>query len=466
MIKFGTGGFRGIIGDDFTKQNIELIAQALANIIEENKSKKPVVIGYDYRFMSDHFANYFCEVLMGNNIKCILFDSATPTPAVMFATKDKDLDYGVMITASHNPYVYNGVKLFTEKGKDADITFTKKLEEGILKVENVKSMPIETGLKQNMLTYEDGNIKYVENICKFLSDDLKGTPLKIAFDCMYGVTDKTISYLKNRYQLNMEIVNVAHDAFFGFVPPAPNEKTLTKFTEKIVKEQFDIGLASDADGDRLGVIDSQGVFYSNNIIMAIIYYYLVKYRNMKGDVIKNNSTSYILDNLAKKMGFKCVETPVGFKYISQGMIDYDALIGGESSGGLTVRNYIFGKDGSFSTMLLIEALSKMKKSLKDAVKLVKEFAGYDSIFVEDSVRVKDKQAILDALKVDKPIFEKEIERVNTEDGYKYFFTDGTWANIRFSGTEPILRLYTEAYTQEQVSNNLVALHNFVDKYSK
>lgn len=463
MIKFGTGGFRGIIGEDFTKQNVELIAQALSNIIIRSASKKSVVVGYDYRFMSDYSARYFCSVLAGNGIKSLLCNKALPTPSVMASTFIMDNDFGVMITASHNPYIYNGVKLFTQKGKDADAEFTKILEEEIVRVQKVNVLKFEESVKNGVIEYFDGFKPYVEKIENFVDDNIKECKLKIAFNCMYGVTGEVMEYFKNKYSLNLKIINSTHDAFFGFIPPAPNEKTLIDFKEYIVNNNFDIGFASDADGDRLGVIDSNGTFYSNNIIMAIIYYYLIKYKKLSGDIIKNNSTSYILDNLANKFGFRCIEVPVGFKHISKALIDNDALMGGESSGGLTIRGYIYGKDGTFSTMMLIEALAGTGKTLEELAKIVMEFAEYDSVFVEHSLVVNDKQKINEALKISMPKFDKKIQRINDEDGYKYFFEDGSWANIRFSGTEPILRVFVETYTQYDAHILFNQINDFVHK---
>lgn len=462
MIKFGTGGFRGIIGEDFTKSNVELIAQALCDIIKEKKSNKPVVVGYDFRFMSDYSAKYFCSVLAGNNVKAYLISEPLPTPAVMTNTLNMNNDFGVMITASHNPYIYNGVKLFIGGGKDADTTFTKDLENRIERVTSVKTIDFEQAVKNGDIIIFDGFLPYVQKIENFVDSKIKNSDIKIAFDCMYGVTGKVINYFADKFKLDIKVVNNTHDAFFGFVPPAPNEKTLIEFKDFIVNNGIDIGFASDADGDRLGVIDNEGTFYSNNMIMAVIYYYLVKYKKMKGDIVKNNSTSSILDMLAEKLGYKCIEVPVGFKYISQGIIDNDALMGGESSGGLTIRGYIFGKDGTFSTMMLIETLIITGKSIKDLVSEVKEFCGYNMYFVENSMKVKDKKKIIDTLKNNVPPMNKKIKYINSEDGFKYFFADGSWANIRFSGTEPILRLFTESESQEENSR----LMNVITEYIK
>lgn len=461
MIKFGTGGFRGVIGEDFTKQNVDLIAQSLSNIIKNSKNKKPVVVGYDYRFMSDYFAKNFCCVLAGNGIDSLLFDRALPTPSVMAKTMDMDNDFGIMITASHNPYIYNGVKLFTKMGKDADLETTKMLEDEILKVENVFFSTFEDGVNSGKIKYIDGFSGYVGKIDKFIDNNIYNNNLKIAFDCMNGVTAPCIEYFRDKYKLNITVINSNHDAFFRFIAPAPNEKTLIDFKKYIIDNNFDIGFASDADGDRLGVIDNEGTFYSNNTIMAVIYYYLIKYKNLKGDIVKNNSTSYILDMLAKKLGYKCIEVPVGFKYISSALIENDALMGGESSGGLTIRGYIYGKDGTFSTMMLIETLANSGKSLKELYKEVKEFCGYNGTFIESSLKVKDKQKVIDTLNTCSPKFNKEILKINTEDGFKYFFADNSWANIRFSGTEPLLRIFTEASSPEEATRLLDVVNSYI-----
>ena len=451
MIKFGTGGFRGVIADDFTKENVQKIAQGLSlTALENGWGGKPVVIGYDLRFMSDKFAAWMAEVFAGNGIKVLLCTSVVPTPIVMSATKDMDNELGVMITASHNPYVFNGVKVFRKNGMDADVGFTNALENVTNACGNVNVMPLALAKERGLVEEYSHIEKYLDNIVSFIDPKIKFNKAKILFDNMCGAGCVGLKPIARRLNITrFDIINEKHDAFFNFITPNPTEEAMSRLKNMVVKNGYDYAIATDSDADRLGVLDENGNSVSSNEILACLYYYLVRYRGQKGDIVKNCSASVLLDMLAEKLGFKCYEVDVGFKNISAKLKETNALIGGESSGGLTVRNYIFGKDSTFSAALFMEMQIVMNKPVSEIVGEVKNFAGYGYYCAEDSCEVSDMR-VFDALYKDdgREIGAKKVHAFNRN--VKYYFENGCWALLRASGTEPLLRIAAEMPSESEV----------------
>lgn len=463
MITFGTNGFRARMSEEFTKENVQKITQALCNIIKKEKSTKSVVIGYDKRFMSDYFAKWTAEVFAGNKIKTLLYTNSIPTPAVYFAVKKLDLDYGIMITASHNPYMYNGYKIAVNGGFDANAEFTSKLQVLANKIKKIKTLDFDLAKNQKLIEDFDNTNEYIKNLSKFVSKEFKGKTNKILFNAMFGVSAEPAKLFAKHFKLtNFDVINDQSDAYFNHITPCPDENNLQEFKKQVVKGRYKVGLACDADGDRLGVVDEQGNFYNNNIIMAIIYYYLAKYRNITGDIVKTQSTSTILDSLAEKFGKKCYETPVGFKWVTAKMSETDAILGGESSGGLTMKNYTPSKDSMFSIALFLDAVTTINKPISQIVEDVKKYVDYISTYVENNVTVKNKKKFLNIIKKKSPNFTYKPTNIIREDGVKYLFEGGNWVLIRFSGTENLLRYYIEFQTEIECERIEKSILNFVD----
>ncbi len=467
MIEFGTGGFRGIIGDTFTRANITLVAQALANIISDEGSNKPVIIGYDNRFMSDFTATWFAEVLAANNIKSFIYSSSVPTPCVMSATRDLHNDYGVMITASHNPYYFNGIKIFTKNGYDADVAFTNKLELYARKVNCVKTMSSNEA-KRNWLIQEYSNINmYLAHIKTFIDPSIKQNKLKVIYNNMCGVGKVGLIPLSKYYKIcKFDVIHSEHDAFFNFNLPNPTHEALIEdeFIDRVIEGGYDVGLATDSDGDRLGVIDELGNYVSNNEILASLYYYLIKYRGYEGDIVKNCATSIIVDKVAFKLGFKCHEVDVGFKNITHGMDEFNALLGGESSGGLTARGYLYGKDSCFSSMLFMEMIIKLHKPVSEIINDVKIFADYHHSFLEDFMPLSvDVNKIIERLDKNHPIFSKKIIKYeHYTRNFKYYFDNDSWVLIRLSGTEPAFRIFAELDNEGEALKTISELKKYIN----
>ncbi|MBQ7352187.1 MAG: phosphoglucomutase/phosphomannomutase family protein [Clostridia bacterium] len=467
MIKFGTSGFRGLIGDTFTKENVQRIAQALCKTIKKQKSNKPVVIGFDRRFLSDTYAIWFAEVLWGNKIKTKMYNLPVPSPTVMYTVMAEDLDYGIIITASHNPYDYNGLKITTKGGKDADPECVAEIEKIANTNLKIKTLDLETANKTG-LNVEIDNIKdYFKNINKLVSKTSKENNLKVIFNAMHGVTSDYAHYIDKMFKCKkFTIINDSIDPYFGHQLPSPEDNLLEDFKKEVVKGKYSVGLAVDGDGDRLAVIDETGTFHDNNLLMSVAYYYLVKYKGLKGDIVRNISTSCIIDQLAESLGYKCHEVPVGFKYVSAKMKEVDALLGGESSGGMTIRGYIPSKDSFFSIAIILDAMATLKKPLSAIIKEVKDSCGYISTYINENIKISNKKKMQKALSKKSPNFSYKPKEIIRTDGVKYIFEGGAWVLIRFSGTENALRYTLEFPTEIECERNLKAIENFIKQYGK
>lgn len=467
MIKFGTGGFRGIIGDDFNKANVKLIAQALSNIVKENNSNKPIIVGYDNRFMSDFAARWFTETLAANGIRVFLYTLSVPTPCVMSATRDMGNDYGIMITASHNPYYFNGVKVFTKNGYDADVVFTNNVETHINNVKEVKTMDYYEARRRWLIQdFNDTNL-YLSHIKRFLSYKMKENNLKLLFNNMNGVGVVGLKPLANDLDIKQfDVVNDDHDAFFSFSLPNPTYEALKgEFVDQVVNGGYDAGFATDSDGDRLGIIDEKGNYVNANEILACLYYYLITKRGEKGDIVINLATSKLIPLVAEKLGFKCHEVDVGFKNITSGMTKYDALIGGESSGGLTMRGYLYGKDAVFASALVMEMMILENKPISQIVSDVKKFANFHHAFLEDFIPLKSSvEKIVSYIENNLPVFDKEVIRYERYGrNFKFTFDNNEWFLIRLSGTEPAFRLFAETQNREDGVKLINDLRKYIDK---
>lgn len=462
MVHFGTGGFRGVIGDDFTKENVKLIAQALADLIHEEKSKTPVYVGYDFRFESDMTASWIADTLAANGIQVLLSDSPSPTPTVMQACQAKDTDYGIMITASHNPYYYNGVKLFQKGGMDAEKTMTDKVEKKLSGLKEYQDMDHEEALKQGLIQVVDILHPFLDHIQEFVVSK-ENKDLKILLDPIYGTGALTLKPTLERMGMkNIHMVHGHQDALFGHRLPNPLESNMKDDREMLLKEHYDLAIGTDSDCDRIAILDEKGTYVDANEILGSIYYYLVKYKGMKGDIVKNVATSDLLDCLAEKLGFHCREVDVGFKNISAGIKKYDALVGGESSGGFTMRGYIFGKDSTFASALFVEMVSEMKKPVSKLIEEVNDFADFHKKSYEGVARFKDRASIDKACHEKKPILHDRITNTTfLGANVKYRFANGDWALLRFSGTEPLMRVYVETSDPEIAKQDMKALDAFI-----
>lgn len=456
MIKFGTGGWRAVIGDEFTKENIQILARALADKMRvEGVSDKGIVIGYDRRFLSKEAMQWAGQVFAKEGITAYLINKSAPTPLVMFYVMKHEFPYGMMITASHNPAIYNGIKVFTAGGRDADEAQTAEIESYIRDVTDIppEEMEYEEALNKGLIQEIYPLNEYLDNIIAAVDmDKIREAGLKVALDPMYGVSETSLKTILLTARCDVETIHERHDTLFGGKLPAPTATTLRALQNHVIDKKCDIGVATDGDADRIGVIDDTGRFLHPNDILVLLYYYLVKYKGWKGPVVRNICTTHMLDKVAEKFGEKCYEVPVGFKHISAKMYATNAVIGGESSGGLTVRGHIRGKDGIYAAALLVEMIAVTGKKLSEIYNDIEEECG--TIFMEErdyKFNQEKKNRIKKVLLEDKQLPELpfEIDKVSYLDGSKVYFTNGGWVTARFSGTEPLLRIFCEMPATEE-----------------
>ncbi len=455
MIKFGTGGWRAVIGDEFTKENIQTLAKALADKMKaEEVADKGIVIGYDRRFLSKEAMQWSGQVFANEGIKAYLINKSAPTPLVMFYVMKHEFPYGMMVTASHNPAIYNGIKVFTKGGRDADEKQTAEIEDYIREVTDLPlaEMDYDEAVEKGLIEEIYPLNEYLDNIIAAVDiDKIKDAHLKVALDPMYGVSETSLKTILLTARCDVETIHERHDTLFGGKLPAPSAATLRALQTHVIEHKCDIGIATDGDADRIGVIDDTGRFLHPNDILVLLYYYLVKYKGWKGPVVRNICTTHRLDRMAEEFGQQCYEVPVGFKHISAKMYATDAVIGGESSGGLTVRGHIKGKDGIYAAALLVEMLAVTGKKMSEIAAEIEDKFG--RIFMEErdyKFNQEKKEHIKKILLEDKkmPALPFEVEKVSYLDGCKVYFKNGGWVTARFSGTEPLLRIFCEMQSEE------------------
>lgn len=470
MIKFGTGGWRAIIGDEFTKKNVQLLTSALCTMLhEQGAQKQGICIGYDRRFLSKEACRWAAEVCAGQGIPCMVLDKEAPTPLIMYTVREYNLPYGMAITASHNPALYNGIKIFTKGGRDASKEVTDTVESYISKIKNdddIKVIDYKKAIERELIKEINPFNMYIDSILKLVDvETIKDKNLKVALDPMYGVSRTSLQTLLLTARCQVEVIHDRHDTLFGGRLPSPTMHTLSALSQFVVDKDCDIGLATDGDADRIGVIDNEGKFLHPNKLLVLLYYYLLKYRKWKGPAVRNNSTTHLLDSIAESFGEKCYEVPVGFKHISSKMDETDALIGGESSGGLTVRGHIPGKDGIYAAMLLVEMEARTGKKLSQIYDEIEQAYGHVYMYDDDIAMTPDtKEYLMDLLfnKKAVPEFPFNIKKISYMDGCKIYFENGGWVICRFSGTEPLLRINAEMPNEEDAKQSVEIWRKFLN----
>jgi phosphomannomutase len=443
-IKFGTDGWRAVIADTYTFENVRRVSFATASVFKNHpKIGNGIVIGYDTRFLSKEFAETAAEVFGSQNIKVYLTNSFVTTPTVSLLSKDKNLAFGVMITASHNPYKYNGFKLKDEYGGSMNPDEIVKVEVVLKNTGEVKDYKeLEDLLNEKTVEYIDGRKYYIENLQKKIDIDLiKESNLKVLYETMYGTGQNTLSEILNIDQLHAEL-----NPSFGGGAPEPVEKNLGEALQKISNGNYNIGIVTDGDADRIAIINENGEFLDAQKTFALLLKYLHHYKKWTGKVVRGYSTSDIIRKYCEKYKLELETVPIGFKYISKMMIEDDVLIGAEESGGIGIKGHLPERDGVFNGLLYLEMLAKTGKSVSQLKKDLEDEFGiyfYKRIDVHTTEKLKqDTLSKCKQLKVGDKIGNKKIIEIGNLDGYKYSFENG-WIIVRASGTEPLLRFYCE-----------------------
>jgi len=459
-IKFGTDGWRAVISDTFTYNNLRLVAQAIADYVRNESgsgSNPEVVVGFDTRFLSDRYAAEVARVMAGNGIVAWLTRADTPTPAVSYSVVDKKASAGVMITASHNPPRYNGVKLKAAYGGSASPEQARQVEHYLEKAEaearGPNIMDYQQAVDQGLIRHFDPAWAYYEHLGQLVNlDAISSGELRVVHDAMYGAGRGSIGAMLARTRCHIHEIRSEMNPGFGGIHPEPIAKYLNALAASIQTYHADAGLATDGDADRIGAMDSLGNFVDPHHIFALALRYLVEKRGWTGTVVKTVSTTMMVDRLAARYNLPLKETPVGFNHIADYMLQGEVLMGGEESGGLSIRGHIPEGDGVLMGLLLLEIIADAGCPLHELVADIQQVAG-PACYARTDLRLRypvSKQEMVARLTGDAPakIGDMAMRAVDTLDGVKYRLEDESWLLIRPSGTEPVLRVYAEAATED------------------
>ncbi len=468
LVTFGTGGWRAIIGEGFTMHNVRRLSQALANeITRQGQEKRGVVIGYDRRFLSRQAAEASAEVFAGNNILTVLLNEDAPTPLITYATAARGAAYGLAFTASHNPPEWNGLKVFRGDGSLLLDDDTRRIEgeTNALTQQDVIKLELDIALEAAIVQRADFTNDYVDAVEKLIDlQTIRNAALKVIVDPMYGVGQLTLGTVLTEARCRVTFIHERHNPLFGGRSPAPNPEALRLLTSTMRDDGYDLGLAMDGDADRIAIVDELGEYVSSNDVLLLLYWYLHEVRGERGGVVRNLSTTHLLDRLAHRMGEECYEVPVGFKHIVSTMVEHNAVLGGESSGGLTIRGHILGKDGIFACALVVEMLARTGKKISQLLTTVYEMTGRLYGLEENFPATPEMRIAVPRSLRDAPcacIGPYPVVKISHLDGTKLYLENDNWALLRFSGTEPVLRLVVEADSPVKAGELMEWLKQFV-----
>ncbi len=451
IIKFGTDGWRARIAEDYTFENVEIVTQALADYVKtKNTSGQPkMIVGYDRRFASEHFAARTAEVLAGNGFIVDLFAHDVPTPLVSFEVLRRGLDGGVMITASHNPPDFNGYKFKAHYGGAATPEITSEIETHLGKNKPAR-LALEAAKAKGLISVIELSDHYRNHIAARIDlKKLRNTAGTVIADPMHGTGGRWIESFLTGGQLKVETIRADRDPLFGGVFPEPMPQHLGALATAIRQRGALIGLATDGDADRVGAMDENGDYINTHQILAIMLLHLARNKGEKGSVVRTFSQSVIVRRIAESLGFRLFEVPIGFKHIGAIMLDpaNDFLVGGEESGGIGTRIHIPERDGVFNCLLLLEAVIASGKKPSELVRAIwQEFGEFHFERRDLHVPIEKGRQLVETMATNAPneFAGYKVEKVETLDGSKLVFADESWILFRQSGTEPILRIYCEA----------------------
>jgi len=450
-IRFGTDGWRGVIGRDYTFSNVEVVSQAIADYIKSQRPpSRELLVGYDTRFLARQFALRVAEVLAGNGFGVGLIDRPFPTPYVSYEVKRRGLAGGVMVTASHNPPEFCGIKFKAPFGGSATPAIVKQIEASLF------LNPVQRLFEEQLTAVTEvapGNeyFDHIKSLIRF--DTIKQVRLKVVADSMHGTANGLLRQILKDYGIDCIGIREKADPLFGGVFPEPMEENLSALRASIRENQADLGLATDGDADRLGVMDALGNYVNTHQILSLLILHLVRQRHWTGKVVKTFSQSVLVDRICQKLCLQCQVVPIGFKNIADLMLKEDVLIGGEESGGVGIKNHIPERDGILINLLMLEAVAQSGKSLHEMVlQMWQEFGEFHFERRDLHIPLTVGQSLVQHLKEKPPkqFAGLPLERVDTLDGSKLVFRDESWILFRQSGTEPLLRIYCEAGTRQKV----------------
>lgn len=468
-IHFGTDGWRAVISEEFTFDNVRRVAQAIAEkttadlaAVHNGASGAPrqpsLVVGYDTRFLSDRYAIAVAEVLAANGIHVWLTQGDSPTPVTSYAIVDRQADGGVMITASHNPPRYNGIKLKAAFGGSASPADCKEVERRITEANGAapRRLELDTAIERGLVTRFNPFPAYTRQVHKLVNfDAIRAANLSVAVDAMYGAGRVYLRKLLEEAGCRVVELRGEMNPGFNGIHPEPIARHLGPLIDEMLTGEHWIGLATDGDADRIGAVDPTGRFIDPHAIMALLIEHLVHRRGLQGSVVKTVSTTQMLNRLALRYGLPIYETPVGFNHICDYMLSEPVLVGGEESGGISILGHIPEGDGLLMGMLLVEMVAQRGRTLMEMLQelmAAPDVGVFHYARVDRPVRPFKKSDLVAGLMAHVPVTlaEAPVLDISSRDGVKFILADDSWLLIRPSGTEPVLRIYAEGRTEEQV----------------
>jgi len=463
-IRFGTDGWRGVIADDFTFDNVRVCAQSVADYLNgAGLAPRGLIVGYDTRFASEDFAAAAAEVAAANGIRVYLCQEATPIPVISYAILVKQAGGAIVITASHNPACWNGFKYKLESACSASPEVVAELEGHISRIQAsgmVKQTPLDQALKAGMVTMFDPSLSYFHHIGELVDlERLRQGGLKVIVDSMYGAGIGCLRSILSGGATQVIEIHGERNPLFPGLHPEPIASNLGALSARVKEEGASVGLATDGDADRIGIIDERGVFITPLHVFALLALHLLEVCNQRGAIIKTITQTSMLYRLGKLYGVPVHETPVGFKYVAPKMLAEDALIGGEESGGFAFRGHMPERDGILSGLLFLDLMVRQQKSPSQLLDYLFSKVGphyYERIDVE--FPAGEREAIAHRLSMSRPSYIENtaVTALDTSDGFRFLLADDNWLLIRFSGTEPILRIYAESDSPARVKGFLAA----------
>jgi phosphomannomutase len=466
-IKFGTDGWRGVVADDFTFGNVRRVAQASAQYMKSRHNDPLAIVGYDCRFASEDFAQAVADVFAANGIKTLVFDRPSPTQVVSWTVIDRKASGGAAITASHNPYQFNGYKYKTETGSAVPSEVIAELERNIAALDEVP--PPDHSVRHGLVSFYDPRQPYYAQIARMVEiDAIKDAGLRIVHECMYGSGYGYIAEMIGGGRTTVTELHNQRNPLFGGVNPEPIPPNIDSTIALMKVGGQDLCICTDGDADRVGIIDETGRFINQLQVFALLMLYMFEARGLRGPVVKTVNMTAMVDKLGAEFGERVYEVPVGFKNVAPKMMETNALLGGEESGGFAVRGHIPERDGILIGLLFADMMVKSGKKISQLLSDLEQrvgphaYARHDIHLVRETYDA-DRKRILDTLEKNEPqeIAGVPVQRVRSDDGFKFYLADGSWVLLRASGTEALIRIYSEAADSAAVEARLAALEDIV-----
>ena len=460
-IQFGTSGWRAVIADEFTFAGVRSVTGAICTHFGSNKvNNNLMVVGYDTRFLGEQFARECADVVAANNFTALLCDGPVPTPTLSHAIRRRNAVCGINFTASHNPPEYNGMKLSTGDGAPALPEITRNVEH-LIKQETAP--PSRPSTKPDLETFSARPEYLADLATKIKFDVIARAAGRYAYDPIWGTGRGYLDEVLRQHGLEVETIHDWRDVLFGGRAPEPDESHLTELREVVLNKKCVLGLATDGDADRFGVLDADGTFITPNQLIALLFDYLVESRQWSGGAARSVATSHLVDRVAEARGLPLYETPVGFKYIGELINEEKIVIGGEESAGLSIKGHYPEKDGILACLLAAEAVAARGTSLTEQLRdLYARVGRLESGRTGIRLTPEIMKSLPDKLKQDPAeIGGRRVERTNRLDGVKFIFADGSWLLMRPSGTEPVVRIYAESESAKDVEVLLEQGHRYL-----